>query len=1385
MKIRRPGLLIILISLCLSSSALSADCWNRDAVSSLKNPLFLLNGDRYNINLDTISEGSNLQYSIKSDNDSKQFFGQLNTFSTTGTKSPLSDSVEINKCVDKAAGLNDNDLVLLCDDRIILFVSYHMSNGSLYNSHVTSLGNDTLKCNSITSGDIKKIVYIVCTQPDDDKTNIVIYRIDTAFPSEYTEVVISQTLANQTLKENLKISVSQTQHENDLDTLIYVWEGSVENQAARFRILKERNTRLIDGGFYTSENELSKDLEAGIIQKMMHSESFVHVITRKDGDLYAQKCYRAPVYSKFTFIKQSYSKIATGAERMIVDSSRMISNLSTAPTVYFVSKEKITFGLFYSFTSSIDIEEEGSLDISGISLKKIVGIFMIDGSLSLVGPTTDNSELIDGVVKFKAGKSYYDETSIRERNPSYTFTLANPIMSNQGFVITIGTSQMTMYRIAHNSQSIVINNFPEQQKLTLACSNSDKSAQGTFELTLQSQLNVNDNPKFFVSPVETYLGSVYVEVPSNQGDILGNAPQIDLKSDDSRLKLKVDHIKSREVSYTSKPLENISGLMHVGQNVYAQRNESEVSYFKCNLLKPDKNEYECEEVSSSVQLKEGDITWKYVDSEVSNRIVVTLLTSFTHNTSTTRMIAKDLDDGVEIFEPIDYDFVADNAMIYFIETKITLVAIGSPKPDSPQSVSFASYDYSQAKNINVLNKLIDLPSHVCPTEMWRSPNQGSLIFIASVCGKSAMNNHIFRFDMEQKPYKLLPPILILGSRSFGICAQHNVINVIDKEQNVAYSIVVDKYGNQVSRVYMPLKRFGFTSILDFSCSETNGILQILSQKISGKFLVTLRANELRPNYRIHSIVKVRDDAMLAASTFNDDNDDAQAIVIGKRSTDMSLYILDVEGPHIHLENVAAFTQPGEYNFTYKFTLPGKSDSDDRTFDFPGSVKLHEQKSKIDLFLKDKNMMAPLSESAPVNLDEYIITEGPYLRAKQRKSGHGSLIDRISPSNHFKNLTTPFENSIMHQNYVFGYKRDGEQGEFMVTDGEIEIREAWTGDIIINRLLIVEKSAKNFYFFAQYRQRFSKDTLICFFTEDGGETWNKSSTYLQVEGFKDLSIASTQGDKFALAGYSNFRQHKVYIFAFTVTMTQISILDSNRIITFDRQQPVADLSMVYLDSKTENKLVLIFSTEFETQAFFARFKVEIDGQLSLRGSSKAELVPNIQESHRGIIFTCKKEKDSDSNIFCVVSGKNLYSYLTKYEFDFSNQLDLTIKSQKVVTMLQNMANLRPMKVELEQEFVAFTVKNLKPRKSSASLGDSESQGFFVDPYLVLIYKTDSLISSVEENKIPSRHPYKVLQSSDFGVDDVQQYDFTKINARLYKNKEEVLKVVSTSASNRTR
>ena len=321
-----------------------------------------------------------------------------------------------------------------------------------------------------------------------------------------------------------------------------------------------------------------------------------------------------------------------------------------------------------------------------------------------------------------------------------------------------------------------------------------------------------------------------------------------------------------------------------------------------------------------------------------------------------------------------------------------------------------------------------------------------------------------------------------------------MINIIDLKKPQIFSF--DSEGPTYTKIFLPLADYNITSLLRHTCDQDNNVLQVIgcTENQNDCKLITYRADLAhKPYSRVHSIIDMpsKDGQIFTnlASSINDENDDTITVVISENLESMSLYQIEIDGPHIRL-GAEKVLDAGQYTIDWTVNVPGKVAE---TFNVTEYFNLTLQKPQIEVDLIKKDSKAPHKER--IDLEDFIEVTGPFHSVGTKQIEGITLIDRLTPSTQLASVTTTFDDSVFHKDYVFGYKADGAITSLTLVQGEKVIFKV--DDAPASRVFIVEKSKTEYYFFAYVKRLLADDQLYVVYTKDDGQIWKSTSETLSV------------------------------------------------------------------------------------------------------------------------------------------------------------------------------------------------------------------------------------------------------------------------------------------------
>ena len=1349
---------------CLLDAVLSqpGDCFPRGIPDGR-----LLYGDILTYNLDYHTIGNNIRFSISSSVDSMGAppANIEPTFSPNGQNNPLEG--QLQGCKSYASGLLENDFVFLCGDKSLTFLTYEKTNGTIRSNKTIVLSKD-VQCHSVaTSTRISKI-FVVCLTPE--SSNLTLIKVDPVLMQEELAISINPINASVALTKNLRILVDDYKYADSIDTLLYIYENPTGNEKVRFRLIRDRPGNFADGGFFSLDNNNIKGLAGNNLAGFYYSGEKVYIATRNDSGSYLQKCYRTPVYNLYTCDTRTASLgVGNGLLKFnLIDPSRITTNMIAVNNVLM---DKIVVG-------KVDPDEmlyvsTGEFSIAGHSLKSITDAMVVNKDIYIVGPTTDNAGMIDGIIKFKSTSLSYEQSRYPEGSPRLMFV--RPDFYNTEFtnLYTIGDGNSNFYFIKKNFMFINTGSFGEEPNyanidFNISCfaDGSDGPFNGSSAFLISTTLKINDNLSLVVPPINAFYGAAAVDVPSDSDNIRGNAPSIAFTSTNAT-GLKVDIQLSNFATLTKVNVDEtleVTRTKYLGADTYMMATKDKIVLMKTTVKKYNVT---LTQLAYSIPLAPN---MRFIDAQVEEDSLV-FVTSVDipaspqsglgqgAMNSETYVQVINITTGTDIIAKTTYKFRSSLGVVKLEYGDALVLVVGGQNVSSPVGINFLRFNLVKKDLPDKFSMAQYLPNHVCPVQLSWAPRDAPVLYIASVCQSDSRDNHIYQYDVnfdDPKKSRINTTYVIEQSTTFHICAQAELVNVIDYDNNVVFSL--DPATSEYTKYTLPTKFYNIDTIKWHTCNQDDNIVQVLGVKGNGdQVLVTFRGDDLRiPETRVHSIMPIEGKFSKMASSWTDFNDQVVTIVTDGK-TEFSALLLFVDGPHISY-NIDDVEKSGNYLVNFSVTLQG---DDSQAVPFQTTLNLFDQEGGIKVQLANNNKKPPM-DGTLVNLDEYLILTGPYHTTD--KSSPVTVYDRITQSSQFSNISVLFDDAIFYRDYVFGYiNSNGEAGVRLVRESKPN-EPILTLDKITFFTLDYVAKGDNIYFFGIQRVDLGPDTLWCIYTETNGANWTIASTMLKLNDYEFAVFKAGPAKNFLLGLVNNYESYIMQIYGIQVVADKIVMS-----IPYEQnfEDNVADFDLI---ATTSDNMLVIVSQEYNKQAYFMWLKLNDGSYVTKEAEVRNGITPNFIESHQGISFECEWV-DKESTALCISSGKNAYSYLSRYQLNFSaqNPTDFIVSS-KVETIFRNIVNLTPVRAHLNGNYVAFVVKN-EMKQSAESLKKPIS--YFNDPYVVLLYYRNALALPVADGEVPIRDAYKVLVVSDLGVKDNSR--LPNLKPRLFLNVNDTMKL----------
>ena len=1334
------------LAVTVSSVKSIGECIYEDKFPNRK----LLIGDAFAIELNAFSTGNNIKYSINDGDAGVVLFS--GTFEENGSDSAIAGLTGAKNVVN---GFQENEFAVLGSGNMVFFLAMDRYNGSLAANKSLTLPAGP-SCNNLATSAASGKVFVVCY--DAESQNLTLHRIDLYTFDLEVSISVAQP-AGKILQNNIQLLIDDYQYEQGRasDTLIYIYEGSNGQSAPAFRLLKSKDLLLINGGYFSVGDNTISGLKGGSLTGIFFDGSKTLFTTRTGSDNFLQWCYRSPVYGIYNCNPQA-TKLSSGLGLIQIYLQDPTFRVSTQLIVLMTNLTALTYGQVDQSTSDYPYNEIAIMDLTNNSLQSIKTAMPANGDFYIFGPTqADQPSLIDGIIKFDSVSSSYEQYTYPMGGTKFQFVTKNPYDTDLAKLYVFGEELVTYYEVKRNYLLLKTANLQDQSlselTINISCT-ADDGANNFAVFSLSTLLNVNDNATFRVPELSAYYGQVSVPLPSDGEDIQGNGALVGLGATNATgLVMGVKHNDDIQVVPTSVELNiALDTLAYVGDNTYAAVSQNRIRYYKAGIsgitMTLAQNAYQAYLANMNflnTQVEQGQAVSLFSNTKASLKNLRQAADP------ATVIILKNLNDDKDTGTTFNVKFAATQGLVKFVGKKVYVMVIGGPTTESTQGIYYAIIDLDFIPETVQFTQILPLGSHVCPAELaWVprqvSSNDGYAFYISSNCQTSGMDSHIYIYETEGTDFtktQLKSTYQVAGTKNFKMCAQINMINIIDYTGNTVYSFNTSE--SQQSQYALPLQDYNLTTILSHSCNPNDAILHVVASGPSGTRMVTYRSDvDTRPQSRVHSLVDIDPKYKFAAGTWSDITDQISVLLVGATTSDLAGKLVYASGPHIYF-NIDNVAQAGSYQVNYTLTLPGPSNV---TIPISTTLNLEEQFGGIKVSLvTDQKIPA---NGSLINLENYLLIEGAYHNVEQSASAGLLISDRISQSNQFSNLTILFSDALFFQNYAFGwgYAEDQKTPVIRLVDAaQNKELTSVTGYQFTSMDVVVKNTSHIFFFGLAPGQGTDNDKIVIIYTTDGGTTWKDALLGLFAQGYQMARFRNGPNNLFLLGTYNNQDDFMMQIVGFRIIGDTLKIGLPYNVTYFEN---IAAFDFVVYPT---GDIVAIVNNEYIKLAEFIWLKISEDeiSEISEMASDESGLVPNEQISNVNIVFKCRNPGPNDFSIMCFTSTANTYSYVSNFTVNF-NQEDPSasfLASVSTVGKMRNIINLVPIRADFVGSFISVVVKNMNPPKPK-TLGAPIS--YFSDPFVTIIYNLNVNTKSVDSWVPPTYDAYKCLVSGDLQMKD---------------------------------
>ena len=520
----------------------------------------------------------------------------------------------------------------------------------------------------------------------------------------------------------------------------------------------------------------------------------------------------------------------------------------------------------------------------------------------------------------------------------------------------------------------------------------------------------------------------------------------------------------------------------------------------------------------------------------------------------------------------------------------------------------------------------------------------------------------------------------------------------------------DTAGSEDYRVTYPLIEYGLDKILDYNCDQENEIFQVLAQETSSgrTVLVTYRAESInQPNTRVHSIRPVDPSSKFIASTYSYVDDEVFSIVLSETvdpdSDPFTFYRLYTGAPYFYLDAKSTAAEM-DIKVTYVGFFEAKDPSQATFVNRTQVLSLKNMPNSIQVKPVGGKLSFPSAQTS-INLDNYIQVSGGHVANVEPNDPSNpaiSIVNRFSASNQFNNITFEFEQSIMDQNCILGFKA----GELVLLENGTFVTSVKVGSLIS-----MDSAGDGTTFYAL--------TL----TDPDEGVLNNIYTFLNVEGtwtiIKYTMAAGSYVDMrffklgFMQFGYAAWRESEYLIEVATLlintppaqgqayTVTEMG----SKFITL--KDTILDFAMAYMQ-RDGYLLVIASEIQSETSNFYLYkvIKDPISGYYKpdFQGDQKLNLVPGTDLVPSEVEYDCVVSPNKNLTVDCIHAETNMYSYYVSYTLTPD-----TIPTGKFITAtinkkLVNIANTKAIRVRLDLNYSAIILQNIASADKSSIPAD---------------------------------------------------------------------------------
>ena len=1341
----------------------TADCFVTHKMPAVS----LLSGDVHRVVIEDMVRGNNLQFAF--DKGTLPLEGVKILTSSLDPISSGTSEESFEGCIRPRRGVTENDYVVLCGEvnkkNHVIFFSTNPTTRIFHHPKKLDLADKVDDCYDIQTSPTTNWLYLACNK----NTKLVILRVDSL-----TKSISDTNVLEITQSEDSKISAPLRLAVGDegvgsSDDAIYVWEDREVAAKVAFRRLTFKGGDLVDNGYFSKESSSIKLTKGNVISSIYHFEGRLAIVTEDRGDaksFYVDECAfiqdGKPEFGCKNQISIETEELAsTYIPKFARESEPFDQQIKLK--LYLLTKKEI--GFYNIDEDNWKAGEYNKFDFADTPLAEVDTVTKFGHHLYVMGTRKEEAVSSSVVIKFSTVKPYYATFAYKNPSadayPARVALLANDPYDAQNAYVVLGNKKaVSTFKIVPAELEIDTTKMAEtaedaepfvKGQITLTCSKGD-AVKGQSLLSLSVLTKPHRAGDFKLPSMSfAYLGSKKSFYAVSEEGVTGNAPSYSLKTDDAdgNIVFQLDYVSDDlPVQKPKDVTAPLSDLQHLGENYFLVTGAGNTRVVvKADYL-PEKRDVLWTKPIKQIELSEGQ---RLVKAYVEQSVLVTIKTSIRKldiESQKPETIVEVVSLRSENFDPqtSTSELEADFAAIKVVDGDLHITILGKESwSDLVSSIYHMKFSVINGAPTGKFKQIKKFKEHFCPEEVSWSPRGSNDLLITSICRKQdGQDSHVitFRVAFYDPIYSDVVRVdRIKDTRDFSICAQHNVVNIVDRDRDVVYSL--DLVNARDSPTYFPLQEYGFKHVETLECDQTNNLLQVVACTNADKTdcsLLTYHGNSVnQPNKRVHSVVRLNKPIRLIASTYSYTDDVTLTLQADPQTGELWPRAFYLQGPHLTYDTTKTTEELDEVKFTltanYFTHVDGKSKKEVAHSHFVTVVK---QSNDVTIKLQDPSKKL-VADGSKIELEQFVKIEGPYHKIGKQAKGDVSIFDRLSPSSQYNHIDKRFDDMTIYQDFVFGLIKD-------VNKQEVQIHVVGTKSTTIFKTaskasLHVVENGNTIYFITHLSAPLVPDKLVALVWVKGESGFWKEFDIEIPHGFVDIQIAAIGNDRFFISGYNNERNGLIHC-------ETIQVTDNSKATSLYRHPILVGANLAEFDHVQVSKfeIILMAAKQFSDKMTFYRLVIDEEGMMTDFGTSTVDMIPKISESHENVAFECTLRPES--TVRCVIAGKNIYSYVTEYTFLPPG--DGFIKESSVKAILNNIVNLVPRSCDISGDFVVFLAQNRSPLKEKQLPGGGS---LFSDQELAVVYNLDSTASKVSEvDNFSEFDVYKLLTQEDLATHD---------------------------------